>query len=120
MMGGQKIVQLLSHFMGEGVELFTFGDGEALGSRNVDADVLVYLVPRREVATGDFKMDDETRDLVSKLFGMMPFGLVNQVSESPQRFDAKQIIKGFTPPAEKDRQPNAKTAPKPFKFPEGT
>lgn len=111
----QMIYQVLSTFENEDIELFTFRNGELLGSRNALLDSVTYLTPSKELALGEFKMEAAS---VKKVFGDIPHGATNNpISQSSGAIDAKEILKFFPKLSEIDRKPNSKSPPKPFTLP---
>jgi|GEM_PF-5413432 len=108
----QMIYQVLSTFMNEDIELFTFRSGEMLGSRSDNLDSVTYLTANKEEAVGDFKLATEA---IKKIFGDVPHGATNNpVGQSGGKINAKEVIKFFPKVTDKDRKPNAKTPPKPL------
>jgi hypothetical protein len=89
--GEQKIQQVLSEMRSDVVELYTFADGQPLGSRDDFNDKIIYLVNRRDDAFGDFGPAES----IKRLFGDVPRGLQNPVSESQGKINAKELIESF-------------------------
>lgn len=108
------VFQVMSEFAHEITELFTFRDGEMLGSRNMLGEHLTYLVGTRDEAVGTFPL---AKNSIMKVFGDIPHGAINNpVGQSGGKLNAKEVIKNFPVITEKDRQPNAKSPAKPVKL----
>ncbi|MGZ6480244.1 MAG: hypothetical protein ACXWQE_13125, partial [Bdellovibrionales bacterium] len=91
--GEQKISQVESDFLNDKTETITFADGQNLGSRDDYNDLIIYLVPRRDDAFGEFGQSA----LIKTLFDRdVPRGLRNPVADSQGRLNAKDIIQSFT------------------------
>ncbi len=100
----QMIFQLISGFGSEHVELFTFRNGEVLGSRNADIDTVTYLTPTKELALGDFKLQNAS---IKKVFGNIPQGATNNpVGQTSGKLNAKEAIEFFPKLEDSDRKPN--------------
>lgn len=87
---GQKILQLKSDFADDHVELFMFADGQPLGSRAMDPEILVYLVESRSQAVGDL---DLAKTNIIKVFRQIPAGDNNPVTRSKGKLDALETIR---------------------------
>jgi len=113
----QMVYQVLASFMNEDIELFTFRNGEMLGSRSEILDNVTYLVGTKEEAIGDFKI---AADSLKKVFGNIPHGATNNpVGQAKGKLQAKEVIKSFPKSKDSDRQPNSKELPKAFQWPAG-
>jgi hypothetical protein len=102
--GDQKIAHVLSEMLNDKLESFTFMDGQVLGTRDDYNDQIVFLVNRREDAFGDFG----PAETIKRIFGDVPRGLRNPVSESQGKLDAKEVIHSFQSPRAKKNQPPKK------------
>jgi hypothetical protein len=90
--GDQKIVQVVSHFLSESIELFTFEDGQPIGSRNDVAGIETFLVSRHEDAFGTFKSATESIELV---FEAVPRGLKTPASTSKPKLSVSEVLQSF-------------------------
>jgi hypothetical protein len=88
----QKVSQVRLELRNDIFELFTFADGQALGSRASFDDKITYLVGKRKDAFGELAQSD----LIKTIFGpAVPFGLENPVSKAEGKLNAKEIIESF-------------------------
>ncbi len=109
----QMIYQVIGNFMNEPYEVFTFRNGEILGSRSTILDTITYLVATREEAVGDFELK---KDSITKVFGNIPFGATNNpVGQASGKLDARDVIRNFALPTAKERSPA--NAPTPMQLP---
>lgn len=91
----QRIFQVRGSFLNEPFELFTFANGELLGSRNAIMSMVTYLVASQSEATAGFDVNSKN---LKKVFGDLPGGMtINLASQSRDALDAKTIIASFAP-----------------------
>jgi hypothetical protein len=89
---GENIVQVVSRFLSESIELFTFQDGQPLGSRNNAAGIDTFLVSRREEAFGAFEPAASSLELI---FKNVPGGRRNPVSSARPKLSAQEVLQSF-------------------------
>jgi len=89
---GENVVQLVSRSLSESIELFTFQDGQPLGSRNNAAGIETFLVNRPEEAFGAFEPAASSIELI---FKNVPDGRRNPVSSARPKLSAQEVLQSF-------------------------
>ena len=91
----QRIFQVAGNFLNEPFEVFTFANGEPLGSRNAILNTVTYLVASQREATAG---QDVNSSNLKKVFGDRPGGAtINPISQLKGPLDAKSAIASFAP-----------------------